>query len=422
MPTANRSSSRKLSRAAGNAPPGDLSGVVERLMRVADTDHWVVSCYLKLEPRDRSRGKYLIKLKNRVREWMVWLESAGLSRVEREAVVKDLTRMRDFFEHPGNLPAGRGIAVFASSPAKLFEVVPLPRVFRSRLAVDRTPLVRELAALEDEFGRVLCAVYDRTGARFFEVTAHDVAELPGLTAGETTRAGKFRGQSSESRAHKSPGLSAAKAVGWSAMGEHNFNQRIREEKHRHFAHVAQRMFELTRNGPVRGVVLAGTGTDAGVVEPHLHRYVHDLLLGTARLNVKSATPSEVREAVLEVRNDAERFWEAGHVRELDEGLGSRWAVNGVGVTLDALARGQVRTMLVNPDASVSGFRCGPQGRLVRTAAECAGDGSVAEPVADLIDEAIEDALRQGCHVDVVEDQESQGHVDGLAALLRFRLS
>ena len=34
------------------------------------------------------------------------------------------------------------------------------------------------------------------------------------------------------------------------------------------------------------------------------------------------------------------------------------------------------------------------------------------------DEAIEEALRQGCHVNVVEKKEARAGLDGLAALLR----
>ena len=38
----------------------------------------------------------------------------------------------------------------------------------------------------------------------------------------------------------------------------------------------------------------------------------------------------------------------------------------------------------------------------------------------VVDEAIEEALRQGSNVDVVEDGDARTKVDGLAALLRFR--
>ncbi|HSE53251.1 MAG TPA: hypothetical protein VLB00_13770, partial [Gemmatimonadales bacterium] len=46
----------------------DVRRQLQRLVRLPAGKHWIVSCYLKLEPRDRARGKYLIKLKNRIRD------------------------------------------------------------------------------------------------------------------------------------------------------------------------------------------------------------------------------------------------------------------------------------------------------------------------------------------------------------------
>ena len=46
----------------------DIKRLLSRLTRVRSDQHRVVSCYLKVEPRDRARGKYLIKLKNRIRD------------------------------------------------------------------------------------------------------------------------------------------------------------------------------------------------------------------------------------------------------------------------------------------------------------------------------------------------------------------
>lgn len=419
MPIANRSSSstRPRTRAAGGpqrapATTGTLAPLIERLTALGTTPHWVVSCYLKLEPRDRGRAKYLIKLKNRIKRLTGDLEARGLSRAERATVERDLERVRAHLAHPTNLPAGRGIVLFACEPLGLFTAVPLPLVFRSRLVVDRTPLVRELAALDDEFGRVVCVAYDRTGARFFEVTAGGVSELPGLTAGETTRPGRFHGPT-QGRTRRGGGMSA--------LGEHNFNQRIREEKQRHYAQIAQRLFELTREGPIRGVVLGGTGADVAAATPHLHPYVADLVLGTAKINPKTTTAPAVLEAVLDVRREREREWERRHVAELEEGIGTGWAVNGLDASLQALARGQVRTLLVDPAVERPGFRCAASGRLTVGADDCGSEGP-GQPVTDLVDEAVEEALRQGTHVDVVEDAGARAVVDGLAALLRFRRS
>ena len=115
---------------------------LQRLLRLPSGKHWIVSCYLKLEPRDRSRGKYLIKLKNRIREVIEALPVEGLDRQETEQVIGDLHKLQVMLQRPDALPPTQGLAVFVSKPLGLFEVSPLPRVHRSRLLVDRTPLVR----------------------------------------------------------------------------------------------------------------------------------------------------------------------------------------------------------------------------------------------------------------------------------------
>ena len=351
----------------------DLDASVAALARVAPGPHWVVSCYLKLEPRDKTRGKYLIKMKNRVRETVTALARQPLERADREAIAADLGRVLEYFDDPGHLPSTRGIAVFASRGLGLFEVLALPHVHRSRLGVDHVPLVRELVALEEEFGTILVAVCDRTAARFFEVTAFDCVELTALAGIDASRGGRFYAAAS------------------GAAGEHNYHMRIRTEKQRLYAHVADRIFQIHSQRPLAGLVVAGVGVDAGAVVPHLHTYLHDLVLGVVKLNPKQATAAEVREAALALREERERAWERAHADAVREGVGTGWAVNGIDATLKMLTRGQVRTLLA--------------------------DGQDAD---SRIDDAVEEALRQRAQVDVLYDDKARRVVDGLAALLRFR--
>ena len=342
----------------------DLHASVAALAAIEPGPHWVVSCYLKLEPRDKTRGKYLIKMKNRVRETVKALAKHPLERADREAIATDLGRVLEYFEDPGHLPSTRGIAIFASQGLGLFEVLALPHVHRSRLGVDHVPLVRELVALDEEFGTILVAVCDRTAARFFEVTAFDCVELTALAGIEASRGG---------------------------AGEHDNHMRIRTEKQRLYAHVADRIFQIHRQRPLTGLVVAGVGVDAGAVVPHLHTYLHDLVLGVVKLNPKQVTAAEVREAALALREARERAWERAHADAVKEGVGTGWAVNGIDATLKTLQRGQVRTLLAD------------------------GQDDDAR-----IDDAVEDALRHRAQVDVFYDDKARRVVDGLAALLRFR--
>ena len=410
MPTVNRSSSKKTQPKITSTPggPRELRPLVEWLTSIGVTDHWVVSCYLKLEPRDRTRGKYLIKLKNRIKARSAWLEEHEPDRTMREGAARDLDRVREYLEHSGSQVEGRGVAIFACEALDLFEVIPLPQVFRSRLIVDRSPLVRELAALDDEFGLVICATYDRTKARFFKVTASGVQEMEGLSAIGATRPGRFVGQGSPTGSGHDPGVG----------GEHNFHRRIKAEKHRHLAQIAQRLFDLNRDSGARGIVLGSTDSDVGALESHLHPYVSRAVLGTTKMNPKTVAESAVLDAVLEVRSQSERGAEAADVATLKEGVATGWAVNGLVGTLDALAQGRVRTLLVDPMAEQSGFRCRETGRLALAGGDCDTEGG-GDPIPDIIDEAIEETLRQGGHIDVIEDDGLRSTIDGVAALVRF---
>ncbi len=349
----------------------DVHAAVQRLATIDPGPYWVVTCYLKLEPRDRTRGKYLIKMKNRVKQAADGLSKQSLGHEDREVIAADLQRVRDYLEEPNHLPSTRAIAIFASQGLDLFETLPLPHVHRSRLAVDHEPLVRELVALDEEFGTILVVVYDRTAARFFEVTAYDCVELTVLPAIDASRASKFHGSGS--------------------AGEHNYHMRIRTEKQRFYAQIADRVFNIHRVRPLAGLLIGGVGPDGGAVIPHLHTYLHDLVMGVVKLNPKTATKAEVRDAALALREERERAWERAHAEAVKEGVPEGWAVNGVDPTLKALSRGQVRTLLA--------------------------DGQDDDP---RIDEAVEDALRQRSQVDVLYDEKARRVVDGLAALLRFR--
>ena len=383
------------------ASASPVEAALARLTRIQPGDHRVVSCYLKLEPRDRARGKYLIKLKNRARQLEQALPRLGLKREIADEVMRDLARVQERLRDPAKLPTTQGIAIFACEGLELFETVPLPAVYRSRLGIDARPLIRELASAEDEFGRLLTVVVDRTSARFFEVTAYEARELPGLHS-DSTRGGRFRGDQD--------------GPGW---GEHTYNNRIREEKQRHFEAVARQLFALDRAHPTHGIILAGTGPEAAAVQPFLHTYLTERLMGSVRLNPKDATPATVHQATLVVREAYERATERHVVEEVLERMGEGWAVNGVVPTLRALARGQVRSLLVNADAAMPGVRFSDTGALGLEPREGRGQGTPV-PVIDVIDDAIEEALKQHVDVNVVYEADACERIDGLAALLRFR--
>jgi len=144
-----------------------------------------------------------------------------------------------------------------------------------------------------------------------------------------------------------------------------------------------------------------------------------LCLGVGRLNPTSVTPAEVGRATWALQANAERRDEQATMARLAEAISSGWGVNGARETLRALARGQVRELIVPDGATGGGFRCRTSGQLVLTANDCRGAGEPV-PVPNLVDHAIEDALRQRAEVTIIDDAKLASRIDGIAARLRFR--
>ncbi len=367
-----------------------LESLLDRLLAIKPGPHRVVSCYVRLTPDERTRRQYVTALKSRIQA------------VREEAVAPDLSRILDRVASPLALPGAGGLAIFACEALDLFEVVALPRVHRTRVMVDDTPHVMELVTVRRELGTIIAAVLDRSHARFFLVRGGSATELEGLV--ETSRrGGVFHGDRRD-------------APGW---GERDYHNRIREERHRHCAAVAHHLEQLTRTLPTRGIVLAGPRKEVAAVTPFLPRELASRVLGTAALNPTAVTAAEVQVAALAAASDHDRAGELALVSSLAESIGAGWAVEGPPETLHALARGQLRTLLVRADLEGGGYRCSASGRLVLAKADCRGEGEPT-PVVDVVDEAVEEALGQGIEVIVVHDSAAAEAIDGLAGVLRFR--
>jgi peptide subunit release factor 1 (eRF1) len=76
-------------------------------------------------------------------------------------------------------------------------------------------------------------------------------------------------------------------------------------------------------------------------------------------------------------------------------------------------------LFIRDNLEGQGFRCSATGRLVLARGDCRNEGE-PQAVRDLVDEAIEEALRQRVRVVIVPDSAAAEAVDGLAATLRFR--
>ena len=125
---------------------------------------------------------------------------------------------------------------------------------------------------------------------------------------------------------------------------------------------------------------------------------------------------------------AARIEQAGRARE-DAALarlveafagGPGRAASGLPEVLAAVHEQRVGTLLVEAGFAEPGVRCPTCGWLgADGVAACPADGSATDPVADLVEAAVERALTQAADVRVLRDRAELASHGRIAAVLRF---
>jgi peptide subunit release factor 1 (eRF1) len=194
---------------------------------------------------------------------------------------------------------------------------------------------------------------------------------------------------------------------------------VDDHRQRHLKRVADALFRLLKASPFDSLVLAGPAEAHLDLERNLHPYLRDRIRAGLTLAM-TATADEVAARCLEVEEEQERTKEAAKVEALRAAAESGGkAVTGLPGTLAAVAEGRAAEILVGLDLSAPGFSCPSCGRLTERGTRCPACGSTMEPVADVVEEAVARAVRQGSRVETIVHPDGLARYGGIGALLRF---
>lgn len=356
----------------------------------------VTSLYLDVDGRRwPRRGDYVRRAEEMLKG--ACDEARASDRDTHRSVCGDVRRMesfiRDEFERKG---AVRGLAVFSSSGAGLWEDVPLSQPVRDGVRLGPRPHLLPLESILEAAETFCTAIVDRERARIFvsslgeiDEVSHFLDEVPGR--------------------HDQGGWAQAR-----------HQRHIEDHVHRHLKRAAETLLRLHQRSRFDHLVLAGPEEAVAELERELHDYVRRTILGRTSLAMAASAEEVLARAV-----DLERGLEERREREALERLrsevsaGTGRAVAGLDDTLSALEAGRVETLVVASDLEAAGVRCTRCGHLATGGERCAACGGPLAAVPDLVEEAVELALRQRCRVETVPDGEAVGGIGGIGALLRF---
>jgi peptide chain release factor subunit 1 len=371
---------------------------LRRLAQVDSPENSAVTFYFQPQtPQNKSHREEQIQVKDLVRDALRRSEKNG----NNPSVRSDLKRILELAEQlHGN--HARGKAVFACSAKGIWREFNLPkRLKRTQLYVAHRFHLRPLAAVAASAPRCCVALIDRERARLFELWMDEVREQAEIV---------------------DPLPRTGRSSGFGGYDAGHIERHVENYAMRHFKNVAQRLQELHSARGCDSFVVGCREDVWPQLEPHLHTYVRQKLLGRFGSDPAVATPDQVREQaqrILEERNASER---QALIREV-MGSAQRNGRGKVGLraVLEALEQGEVQTLLFGEAFYASGSECGNCGHLDSNLVDtCPACGQSTRELEDVTDAILRRALDGNIAVVYIGPDPEFEKAGKIGALLRFR--
>lgn len=354
-------------------------------------DRPVVTAYLDV---DGKRWPRFQDVENRLERLVREATEAASANGHKDAV-PDLERILQHVRSGLDRSRTRGLALFSCGDA-LWKTFELPVRVKDHVVVNQSPHVRQLETVVDNYPGIGMLLVDKQRARMFvfELTRLvDKSELfDELPRNEDEPGELDRG---EPRGH------------------------IEEAQRRHLKRAAAVAFEAWKQHPFDHLVISAGPEVIHDLEADLHSYLKERV--AARIHLATNSPeSAITAAAAEVEEQLEREIEAATVKRMREGAASRrGGVAGLDATLAALCERRVDTLIVSDGFDAEGWRCDGCGLLAAKGRTCTRCNGAMTFVEDIVEEAVEQALLQACHVEMVVGNADLDVAGRIGALLRF---
>jgi peptide chain release factor subunit 1 len=358
----------------------------------------VLSLYLDLDPAlfatPRARNSEIDSLLDGAsRE----IESGARPHAELMALRAALARARSMLAEHSWAQRAHAVALFVCEPLSLARLLRLPTPVSASWVIADAPFIAPLTTAASE-GRVCVALVDERFARILRGSPEALVE--GVSFGDDVHGREKKG-------------------GWSQA---RYQRSQHEEVEAHLRHVARTLHDLWRIAPYDPLLIACTAELWPRVIAKLHADVRRVLVDQRLvLDVGDASIEDAQRAAAAPLAERRRARESEVLAQLREHYAredGRAAV-GLEAIADALVQRRVATLAYDAEMHVEGVLCPTCGWLGTSQQTCPVDGNGLQQCKDVVEEAVQTAVRQSAEVLAMRDRPELGPLGGIAAILRF---
>lgn len=314
------------------------------------------------------------------------------------------TDLNRILELAGNLHGNQARAkvVFACAAKNLWREFDLPPLLPgTQLFVNQRFHLRPLAALLGAQPRLGVVLVDRKRARFFDLGLDELTE----------REGAF---------HELP--RRGRSDGFAGYDAGHAERRLDDEAMHHFKNVAERLKEGYEKGQFERLIIGCQESIWPDLEPHLHPYTKQRLLGHFPADVAATSHEQIRERAQGILH----IWQDNRRQSLVHEVLGRAQRGGNGATglrrvLRSLELGEVQILLLGEKFHARAIECPHCGHLdVHILEFCSICGHATCELEDVCDAIIRQAIDGDIELFYVKEDPELDRVGNIAALLRFR--
>lgn len=371
---------------------------IRELAQFEDKKSCAVSFYFQpATPRNKAHREDLILIKDLVRDALHRLET----KESRGSADSDLARV---LRLAGELRTNgtHAKAVFACAAQNMWREYDLPpSLSGTQLYVDRHFHLKPVAHMLGAFPRVGVVLVDRHRARIFDLRLGELTEREGLFY-PVTRKGRTDGFAGYDAGHA--------------------QRREDDEIRQHFKNVAAILKDCLEKGLFQKWIVGCLDIHRSQLEPQLHPYVREALLGHFTADVAHISRDEVRTHAQRI---VER-WYNDRRRNLVKQALSFARSHGRGVTglrrvLKSLEMGEVQALLIGENLQAHAVECRHCGHLdAHIVSYCPVCGHATQEIVDVGDAILPRVIRGDVETFYVKDDPEFDKVGNIAAVLRFR--
>jgi peptide chain release factor subunit 1 len=371
---------------------------IRELAEFRDEKSCALSFYFQPStPRNKAHKEDMILIKDLARESLRGLESQG----RKECARDDIDRvLRLAAELRGNGTHGK--AVFACSAQNLWREYDVPaNLPGTQLFVDRHFHLKPIAHLLGAFPLLGVVLVDRHRARIFDLRLGELAEREDL----------FHPLSRRGRSDGFAGYDGGHA-----------QRRVEDEARQHFKNVAEALKGFLEKGVFEKWILVCQDAQLSLLEPQLHSYVKQALIGRFHADLGHIGKEEIRAHAQRILEQ----WQNDRRRELVEQALSQARSNGRGVSglrrvLRSLELGEVQTLLLGENLQGHAVECSGCGHIdAHLVSSCPVCGRSTQEIVDVGEAILPWVIRRDVETFYVKDDPEFDKVGNIAALLRFR--